>query len=222
MIIVIDGPAGSGKSSTAKAVAERLKIQYLDSGALYRVATLVFLNSNRNRSLFIEQLNVSEISFHFKNNFFHVTLNNEDVSEKIRDMRVSGAVSEVAAMPNVREFVNNLMRKEVASGVYIADGRDLGTAVFPDAQLKIYMVADIEDRALRRFEELKKAGKETTLDEVKKNIAQRDETDSNREADPLKKADDAILVNTSGLTFDQQVQKISKYAEDVIADENKH
>ncbi len=220
MIIVIDGPAGSGKSSTAKAVAERLKIQYLDSGALYRVATLVFLNSDRNRVLFLEQLNVSEISFYFKENFFHVTLNNEDVSEKIREMRVSGAVSEVAAMPKVREFVNNLMRKTVASGVYIADGRDLGTAVFPDAELKIFMVADIKDRALRRFEELKKAGKAATLKEVEQNIASRDELDSSRKADPLKQAQDAILINTSELTFDEQVKKICKYAEKVIANKN--
>lgn len=219
MIIVIDGPAGSGKSSTARAVAEQLKIQYLDSGALYRVATLVYLSTDRNRALFLERLKVSEISFYFKENKFHVALNGELVSEKIREMEVSNAVSEVASMPEVRTYINDLMHKAVATGIFIADGRDLGTAVFPNAAIKFFMVADLDDRAQRRLAEMETNGTKATIEEVRANIARRDEVDSSREADPLKQAEDAILINTSGLTFKEQVSQISKHVQSVIAKE---
>ncbi|HBQ61773.1 MAG TPA: (d)CMP kinase, partial [Balneolaceae bacterium] len=180
MIVVIDGPAGSGKSSTAKAVAAQLQIQFLDSGALYRVATLVYLNSDKNYDTFFDLLEESKISFHFKDGKFHAFLNNEEVSDEIRSMEVSEHVSEVASNPDVRKYVNDLMREVVKSDIYIADGRDLGTAVFPDAALKFFMVADLETRAKRRYEEVKTQGKNVTLQEVKANIAQRDATDSNR------------------------------------------
>ena len=219
MIIVIDGPAGSGKSSTARAVAEQLQIQFLDSGALYRVATLVYLSTSHNRASFLELLKESDISFYFKEKKFYVSLNGELVSEKIREMEVSNAVSEVASMPEVRAFINALMHKQVATGIYIADGRDLGTAVFPNAELKFFMVADLNERAKRRLAELEANGTESTIEEVKANIASRDEVDSSREADPLKQAEDAILINTSGLTFAEQVSQISERAESVIAKE---
>jgi cytidylate kinase len=209
--VVIDGPAGSGKSSTAKAVAAQLQIQFLDSGALYRVATVLFLSCNKDFPLFFEQLKESKISFHFKQNTFYAFLNNRDVSEEIRSMQVSEHVSEVASNPDVRAYVNELMREVVKHDVYIADGRDLGTAVFPDAALKFFMVADLETRAKRRFAEVKnQAGKKVTLEEVKRNIARRDEKDSNRSSDPLKQADDAILVDTSAMTFEEQVAFISQ------------
>jgi|AntRauTorcE11897_2_1112592.scaffolds.fasta_scaffold01682_6 cytidylate kinase len=221
MIVVIDGPAGSGKSSTAKAVAAQLQIQFLDSGALYRVATLVYLNCQKDYQQFFEQLEESEISFYFKKKKFHAFLGGRDVSDKIRSMEVSENVSEVASNPDVRAFVNDLMRKVVAEDIYIADGRDLGTAVFPDAALKFFMVADLETRARRRFEEVKGSGKEVTLEEVKQNIATRDDKDSNRDSDPLKKADDAILVDTSEMTFDEQVTFISNKIKEVITSQNK-
>jgi cytidylate kinase len=209
MIVVIDGPAGSGKSSTAKAVAANLQIQFLDSGALYRVATLVYLNCRKNNRSFFEQLEESEISFYFKKEKFHALLNGQNVTEDIRSMNVSDNVSEVASNPNVRAFVNDLMREAVQHDVYIADGRDLGTAVFPEAELKFYMVADLATRAERRYDEIKETDTEVTLEEIKHNIAQRDEKDSNRSSDPLKKADDAIEVNTSDMTFEDQVAFIS-------------
>ncbi|MEX0723685.1 MAG: (d)CMP kinase [Gracilimonas sp.] len=221
MIVVIDGPAGSGKSSTAKAVASQLQIQFLDSGALYRVATLVYLNCQKDYEQFFEQLEESEISFYFKKKKFHAFLDGRDVSDDIRSMEVSENVSEVASNPDVRAFVNDLMRKVVADDIYIADGRDLGTAVFPDATLKFFMVADLETRAKRRFEEVKESGKEVTLQEVKQNIAARDDKDSNRDSDPLKKAEDAILVDTSEMTFDEQVAFISSKIKEVIASQNK-
>ena len=216
MIVVIDGPAGSGKSSTAKAVAAHLQIQFLDSGALYRVATLLYLDSKKQLLPFFDLLNESKISFYFKENKFHALLNDRDVSDRIRSMEVSENVSEVASNPKVRAYVNGLMRKAVQQDVYIADGRDLGTAVFPDAALKFYMVADLDTRAERRYQEVKAQGKEVTLEEVKQNIAQRDNKDSNRSSDPLKQADDAILVDTSEMTFDQQVAFISNKIKQLI------
>lgn len=217
MIVVIDGPAGSGKSSTAKAVAAKLQIQFLDSGALYRVATLIFLNADKDYQTFFDRLEESKISFHFKDGKFHAILNDQDVSDEIRSMEVSKHVSDVASNPDVRKYVNDLMREVVKSNVYIADGRDLGTAVFPDAALKFYMVADLETRAQRRYEEVSANGKNVTLEEVKQNITQRDDTDSNRSSDPLKQADDAILVDTSDMTFDEQVAFICQKIEQLIS-----
>lgn len=220
MIVVIDGPAGSGKSSTAKAVAANLQIQFLDSGALYRVATLVYLNSHKDNRSFFEQLEESEISFYFKKEKFHALLNGQDVTDDIRSMKVSDHVSEVASNPKVRAYINDLMREAVKHNVYIADGRDLGTAVFPDAELKFYMVADLETRAKRRYNEIKDTDSEVTLEEIKDNIAQRDEKDSNRSSDPLKKADDAIEVNTSDMTFEDQVSFISNVIKKNLSEQN--
>lgn len=221
MIMVIDGPAGSGKSSTAKAVAAQLQIQFLDSGALYRVATLVYLTCQKDYQKFFEQLEESEISFYFKKKKFHVFLDGRDVSDEIRSMEVSENVSEVASNADVRMFVNELMREVVKHNDYIADGRDLGTAVFPDADLKFYMVADLETRAKRRLDEVRSSGKDVTLEEVKQNIAARDDKDSNRSSDPLKKANDAILVDTSKMTFREQVAFISSKIKEVISSQNK-
>ncbi len=221
MIVVIDGPAGSGKSSTAKAVAAHLQIQFLDSGALYRVAALVYLNANKRLPVFFEKLEKSEISFHFKKNTFHAFLNGRDVSESIRSMEVSETVSEVASNPRVRNFVNQLMRNAIEHKVYIADGRDLGTAVFPDAALKFYMIADLETRAKRRFKEMQARGKKVTLEQVKQNIAERDNKDTNRSSDPLKKAEDAILVDTSEMSFEEQVAFISSKIEPLISKQKK-
>lgn len=208
MIIVIDGPAGSGKSSTARAIADKLNIEYLDSGALYRTATLIYLEANRDKETFFRLLNQKKISFYYEGQKFHVAVDEQSVTDKIRTEEVTGAVSEVAALPRVRSFVNNLMREVVLDGVYIAEGRDLGTAVFPDAELKFYMSADLEERAKRRLNERKEENPGLTLKEVKQNIAERDLKDSKRQADPLKKADDAIVIDTTNLTFEQQVDKI--------------
>ncbi len=216
MIIVIDGPAGSGKSSTARALAEQLNIQFLDSGALYRVATLIFLQSEKNRTLFFDRLKESNISFHFKNKKFHCSLDGSDVSDRIREMDVSNSVSEVASDPKVRAYVNTLMRQEISKDVFIADGRDLGTAVFPDAALKFFMIADLNKRAQRRMEELNAKGIEASLEEIRKNLSSRDEKDSNRKSDPLKKANDAIEIDTSELTFEEQVAVIKEQIRKIL------
>lgn len=203
MIVVIDGPAGSGKSSTAKAVAEKLDIQYLDSGALYRAATLIYNQSNRDRKKFFDTLNEVNISFNYSDAFFNVYVNGDDVSTAIRSQDVNNSVSTVAAMPDVRAFINELMHEAVLRDHYIADGRDLGTAVFPNAQLKFFMIADLEVRAQRRLKEM--GDTEVTLQQVQENIASRDNIDSNRDSDPLKKAADAIEIDTTSYSFEEQV-----------------
>ncbi|MDZ7714599.1 MAG: (d)CMP kinase [Balneolaceae bacterium] len=208
MIIVIDGPAGSGKSSTAKAVARKLGIEYLDSGALYRALTVVYVSKEWSESSFFEFLSTLSISFSYDDELFRVWIDDKEITDKLRSEEVSNNVSEVASKPKARTFVNNLMRNAVETGNYIAEGRDLGTAVFPDAKLKFFMSADINERARRRHQELIKQGQKTTLGSVKQNIEKRDKIDSQRNNDPLKKADDAIDIDTTDLTFEQQVQKI--------------
>lgn len=208
MIIVIDGPAGSGKSSTARAVADRLNIQYLDSGALYRTLTVVYLESGKDEKKFFELLKEKSIEFHYEDDTFHVMIDSEDVTAQIRNMKVSSHVSTVAAMPASRTVVNNLMRRAIRQDVWIAEGRDLGTAVFPDADLKFFMIADMETRVDRRYKELKSKGAAISREEVRRNVVERDQKDSQREADPLKKADDAIEVDTTDMNFEQQVNFI--------------
>ncbi|HET6527129.1 MAG TPA: (d)CMP kinase [Balneolaceae bacterium] len=209
MIIVIDGPAGSGKSTTARAVADKLKIEYLDSGALYRTVTLVYLEAGRDDPTFFRLLKQKKISFRYANKQFDVRMDGKPVTDKLRMADVVKYVSEVAAKPKVRAFVNGLMRKTVHDGIYIAEGRDLGTAVFPDADLKFFMSAKLGERARRRYKERKAINPDITLEEVEQNILQRDQKDSKRKADPLKKADDAIEVDTTNVTFEQQVEQIA-------------
>lgn len=208
MIIVIDGPAGSGKSSTAKAVAGKMNIEYLDSGALYRAVTWLYLDAGKDFDTLFDLLNRASISFSYADHVFHVSVNDVDITSKLRTKSVANDVSTVAANPRVRSFVNELMREKVKQGAYIAEGRDLGTAVFKDADLKFFMSANIEERARRRFKELEASESDITFKEVRENIVDRDRKDASREADPLKKAPDAIELDTTGMHFDEQVQKI--------------
>tara|TARA_B100000989_G_scaffold133182_1_gene98933 strand:- start:8248 stop:8904 length:657 start_codon:yes stop_codon:yes gene_type:complete len=215
MIVVIDGPAGSGKSSTARAVAHELNIQYLDSGALYRAVTYLFLESEQSLPKFFESLYSVQLTFKFDNEF-QVTLNGERITEAIRDPMVSEHVSRIAAMTKVREYINALMKKTVQNDLYIADGRDLGTAVFPKAECKFFMIADLEIRAKRRHQELNTNGIKVSYSEVIAEIKRRDKIDSTRDNDPLKQADDAILIDSSAFNFDEQVQYIVKKIKESI------
>lgn len=215
MIIVIDGPAGSGKSTTAKKLAESLGINFLDSGALYRAVTLAWLNSGKpDTDKFINNLTDLSIDAGEVDGKFTVWLNGKNVSEEIRTSRVADSVSEIASIPEVRNFVNKIMHKVVEKDNYIADGRDLGTAVFKDADLKFFMDATMEERARRRHNELLEKGTDITYDEVYQNLLKRDHTDSNRKADPLRKADDAIKIDTTGKTFDEQVSQMASIIKD--------
>ena len=208
MIIVIDGPAGSGKSSTAKAVAKQMDIEYLDSGALYRALTWMYMQADQEKETFLNILNQATIEFFYENETFHVSVDGEDITDELRTSAVSDQVSTVASFAEARTFVNRLMQKAVQTGWYIAEGRDLGTAVFPEADLKFFMKADMEERARRRYDEMQSSGVDITLDEVRANISSRDQKDSSRETDPLKPAPDAIEVDTTEMGFDEQVQHI--------------
>lgn len=204
MIIVLDGPAGSGKSSTAKAIADKLHLQYLDSGALYRAITHQYIKAGESSSLF-DNLDKMNLTFNYDAGSFRVFIDDEDCTAAIRSKQVSGSVSKVAANPLVRRYVNRLMKSYASSFASIADGRDLGSAVFPDAAVKFYLQASAEVRAERRTSEMHQMGQEVSYDEVLHNIMERDRIDSSREHDPLRKAEDAIVVQTDQMTFEEQV-----------------
>ena len=209
MIIVIDGPAGSGKSSTAKAIASRLGIKFLDSGALYRAITYLWLESGKpDKAEFFENLSNIQLTADFIDQTFYVQAGRDDLTDKIRTKYVADRVSEIAAEKIARSFVNSFMRELVKKDTYIADGRDLGTAVFPDADLKFYMDASLKERAKRRFLEMKNSDNSVTLEDVMENLRSRDEKDQSRENDPLKKADDAIVIDTTGKSFEEQLQEM--------------
>jgi len=217
MIIVIDGPAGSGKSSTAKALSKRLSLHFLDSGALYRSVTYFWIQKGKpDNDQFFKMLTDIDLEADLTDGNFDVILNGENISDKIRDPKVANHVSDVASLSKVRLFVNRIMREIVKNGTFIADGRDLGTAVFPDADLKFYMDASEEERAERRFNELRAKNSNVTFEEVLENVRRRDHTDQNRTADPLKKADDALLVDTTGKSFEEQVDYMSAIIEDKL------
>ena len=213
IVIAIDGNSGCGKSSTAKVLAQKLKYIYIDTGAMYRAVTLFFIKHNIDlkNDLDVEQaLKQIDISFEYnietgKNETF---LNGKNVENEIRQMEVSNLVSPVSEISKVRrKLVDQQRRMGEGKGV-VMDGRDIGTVVFPNAELKIFMTADLEVRAERRKLELAEKGSIVDLSDVIENLKNRDNIDSSRADSPLKKADDAQVVDTSTLTFDEQVDQI--------------
>lgn len=217
MIIVIDGPAGSGKSSTAKALSNQLNIHFLDSGALYRAVTYYWIKKGKpDQKKFFDLLPNMDLDVDLAANNFIVKLNGTNISDDIRSSAVANHVSDVASLPVVRKKVNTFMRKLVKQNTFIADGRDLGTVVFPDADLKFYMVASIEERADRRYREMKSSGHSITRESVIENLKERDHKDQNRAADPLKKANDAIVIDTTGKTFEEQVAEMASIINEKI------
>jgi len=195
MLIAIDGPAGAGKSTVARAVADALGFTYLDSGAMYRCVALAELRG------------VSDPAARAIGLDWRVTLDGEDVTEAIRAPEVSARASQVAARPEVREALVAKQRELIAAGDYVAEGRDIGTVVAPDAELKVFLTASPEERARRRAAEL---GVDAT--QVLADQAQRDERDQSREHSPLQAAADAIEVDTTGLAVDEVVQRIVELA----------
>ena len=208
MIIAIDGPSASGKSTTAKGVAERLGISHLVSGAMYSAVTLgiiessIDLNDYASISEFLKNI---EIHFDSLNNIW---LNGHNVAEKIRTTEVSSNVSAVSALPVVREKMVLIQRFIAKDKHCVLEGRDIGTVVFPNADYKFFIVADLEIRAKRRLLDFEKIGEISSLTELISDIENRDRLDSSRDVSPLVQAKDAISIDTSKLTIDEQIEKI--------------
>jgi len=211
-IIAIDGPSGSGKGTISKLLAERLKYSCMDTGAMYRCCALYFMNNN------IDQEDISQVEKALSNieidmktidDVLHVYLNGEDVSKEIRSAEVTANVSAVSAIPEVRRAMVEQQRKLAQNDNFILEGRDIGTKVFPDAFVKIYLDATPEERAKRRLKQNQEKGlSDQSYEEVLQAIKDRDYYDSHRETDPLRKADDAILVDSTNLTIDEVVDTI--------------
>ena len=214
-VVAIDGGAGSGKSTTAKAVAKRLKFFYLDTGAMYRAATLKYLRcggstDNIDTALVREIIKHTVINLRQVGSKILVFLDNKDVTLEIRTTPVNNFVSPISALPEIREWMVQKQR-EVAEGKnVICEGRDIGTVVFPDAQVKIYMQADLKIRAQRRQKELDEKNIEADFNKVVENLKFRDKYDSNRVHSPLKKAEDAIILDTTDITIEQEVDFVEK------------
>jgi cytidylate kinase len=209
LIVAIDGYSSCGKSTLAKALAKKLGFIYIDSGAMYRAVTLYFLRNNvdlENRDAILDALNHIELNFHSRDYQSHITLNGEEVSEEIRQMPVSESVSAVSAIKEVRRAMVKQQQRMGQSKNIVMDGRDIGTAVFPDAQLKFFMTADPKIRAERRHKEmLAKGDTSITLEEVFENLAHRDYADTTREESPLTRAEDAVILDNTDITEEEQL-----------------
>ncbi|MEG3236556.1 (d)CMP kinase [Streptococcus suis] len=218
--IAIDGPASSGKSTVAKIIAKNLGYTYLDTGAMYRSATYLALTNGievTDQSRIVDLLAQYPIRFgRDENGQQLVFVGDEDVTLPIRDNQVTNNVSAVAALPLVREELVRLQQDIAQAGGIVMDGRDIGTVVLPQAELKIFLVASVEERALRRFKENTERGIETDLEILKEEIAARDYKDSHREVSPLKAADDAITFDTTGVSIEGVVQFISEKAKEIL------
>lgn len=222
IVIAIDGFSGCGKSSTAKAVAKKLGYTYIDSGAMYRAATLHFLNNHTvlsNPKEVSKALDSLKISFHFnpEQQTQETYLNGLNVEDEIRTMRVSEYVSEVSKLKEVRLALVAQQQKLGKSKGVVMDGRDIGTVVFPEAELKVFMTADLSIRASRRQKEILEKGDLIDLEKIKHNLGERDRIDSTRTESPLLKAEDAIEIDTSLLEFDDQVEQIVSLAQEKLS-----
>lgn len=209
IVVAIDGYSSCGKSTLAKALAKKLHFIYVDSGAMYRAVALYFIRNNvdtKNHDQVIEALKNIHLNFHSRDYQTHITLNDEEVSAEIRQMPVSDKVSEVAAIKEVRKEMVRQQQRMGKSKNVVMDGRDIGTVVFPHAQIKLFMTADPKIRAERRYKELLPTNPTMTLEDVFENLAHRDYADTTREESPLTRAEDAIVLDNTNLTPDQQLQ----------------
>ncbi|MDP2207855.1 MAG: (d)CMP kinase [Bacteroidota bacterium] len=219
MVIAIDGPAASGKSTTAKLTAEKLNYIHVDTGAMYRALTLKIIKDNidpEDEKSVYNAIRDCKIEFERKNRVTKVLLNGKDVTETIRNKEVTSAVSAISSYKRVRDLMVAQQRRMCTDGGVVLEGRDIGTVVVPNADLKIFMIASIEERAKRRQKELAEKGTTADFADLIKDINERDAKDSNRTESPLKKADDGIILDTSNLTINQQVDFIVNKALEII------
>lgn len=220
MRIAIDGPAGAGKSTVAKILAERLGYTYVDTGAIYRALTLLALREGipvDSETKVAEWLKYLEFQLKLENaaGRLRVIVNGEDVTQLIRSTEVTNAVTVMAKHPTVRQYLLEEQKRLAAKPGVIMDGRDIGTVIMPDADIKFYLTASLEERARRRQLELASKGIKVSFDETKASIANRDQTDTNRKTAPLTPAEDAILIDTTGLSIEDVVDELLKHIDRV-------
>lgn len=215
--IAIDGPAGAGKSTIAKRAAKELNFIYVDTGAMYRSIALGLLRGSvdvSDETALMQALEGIEVSIGYENGEQQVYLNGENVSGLIRTEAVSAMASTAAAKPQVRAKLTELQRGLARRENVLMDGRDIGTMILPDAQLKIYLTASVKTRAMRRYNELIARGETCSLEEIEKDIEERDYRDMHRETAPLRQAEDAVLVDSSDMTIDEVVECILSLAKE--------
>ncbi|WP_321280236.1 (d)CMP kinase [Marinifilum fragile] len=224
LIIAIDGHSSCGKSTVAKDLAKKINYTYIDSGAMYRVVTLfamrnALINNDKvdenKLSHLIDQVSIS-FQYNDEKQRHETYLNGELVEDEIRSLAVSNNVSLIAKIKFVREKMVAFQRELSKEGGVIMDGRDIGTVVFPNADLKIFMTADVEVRAIRRYKELKDKGEEVSLNDIRENVKKRDFIDENRDESPLRKAEDAIVLNNSKLSKEEQLDWIVERMNEVV------
>ena len=215
MNIAIDGPAGAGKSTIARLAAQRLGFLYVDTGAMYRAIALYLLDAKtdiEDPEKLKKALDHIRINIAYEKDVQHVFLNLQDVSAEIRSEKVGNMASKTAALPEVRAKLLDLQRDIAAKNDVLMDGRDIGTNILPDAELKIYLTASVEVRAERRFRELKQMGGRPKLDVIREDIERRDYQDMHREIAPLRQAEDAVLIDSSDMNIEEVVAEIVRLA----------
>lgn len=212
--VAIDGPAGAGKSTIAKLVAKEKGYIYVDTGAMYRGLAIHFLNKGidpEDRDAVAEACRDAEVTIGYEDGVQQIYLNGENVTSMLRTEETGNMASKTSAIPEVREKLLELQRSLAREKDVIMDGRDIGTNILPDADVKIYLTASVETRARRRYDELREKGEDCSLEEISRDIKERDERDMTREIAPLKKADDAVLVDSSDMTIQQVVDEICSH-----------
>ena len=214
-VIAIDGPAGAGKSTVAKIVAEKLGYTYIDTGAMYRGVAWKTLKQSQTATDedILRAVQEIDVRLACTENGTRVTVDGTDVTQEIRTPEVTHIVSRVAALGPVREKMVELQRTMASDGAIVMDGRDIGTNVLPNADVKIFLTASVEERARRRYDEMKEKGYAVNFDELKREIALRDKQDSEREISPLRQAEDAVLLDTTSLSIDEVVAHVLKLSE---------
>lgn len=217
IIIAIDGPAASGKSTIAKLIAEKLGFIYLDTGAMYRAITFLSLRKGviNDVSSIIDIARNIDIKLKFENNVTHVFVDGEEITDFIRTPEVNAKVSDVSKIPDVRREMVKIQKRMGQNGSLVAEGRDITTVVFPNADIKIFMNADIDVRTERRFKELLEQNANITKEEVKQNLIDRDLIDSGREISPLKKSEDAYELDTTAISVENELEKILSLVEQI-------